>query len=142
MSESVIIDKIYEKFKKLKEEAAEDCKFDRGQMDSSFDNTAKLMKWINKKTEWARVLRAFDLERKEKYRASYEFYVKDFPMKLNGKEEYQMFIESDPAYMDIHHKYLVAKEIVTYIDSVIDTLKARAWEVKGYLEWLKFSNGQ
>jgi hypothetical protein len=142
MTSETMLEKIYEKFKKLKDEATEDCKFDRGQIENSFDNTTKLMKWINKKSEWSRVYRTFEIERKDKYRKTYEFYVTDFPMKLNGKDEYQLFIESDPGYLDTFTRCQVVKEILTYVDSVIDTLKSRAWEVKAALDYLKFSNGQ
>lgn len=142
MNDQTMIDKIYDKFKKLKDEAAEDCKFDRANIENSFDNTNKLMKWINKKSEWNKVLRSFELERKDKYRSTYEFYAKDFQMKLNSKDEYQLFIESDPNYLDIHMKCQVVKDILAYIDSVIDNLKGRAWEMKLFMQYLEFINGK
>lgn len=141
MTDNSMLDKIYMQYKKLKEEATEDCRFDRGQIENSFDNTTKLMKWINKKSEWAKVFRSFEIERKETYRKTYEFYVKDFPMKLNGKDEYTLFIETDAAYIGIYTRCQVVKEIITYIDTTIETLKSRAWEIKAFLDYLKFSNG-
>jgi hypothetical protein len=140
-SEKTVVDKIYEKFADLRKEATEDCKFDRGHIEDSYDNTTKVIKWINKKSDWAKAFRSYEKERKDVYRKTYEFYVSDFPMKLNGKDEYQLFIESDPAYLDVYTRCQIVKEILVYIDSVIDTLKARAWEVKGCLDYLRFSNG-
>lgn len=135
------LDKIYTKYKELKERADIDCKFDRSQIENSFDTTTKKIWWINQKTEWQKVFREFERQRKDQYRTTYEFYYRDFPMKLNSKEEYQLYIESDPAYINIYTICQVVKEIISYIDSVLDTLKDRAWEIRNAIEYQKFING-
>jgi len=135
------LDKIYTKYKELKERADIDCKFDRSQIENSFDTTTKKIWWINQKTEWQKVFREFERQRKDQYRNTYEFYYRDFPMKLNSKEEYQLYIESDPAYINIYTICQVVKEIISYIDSVLDTLKDRAWEIRNAIEYQKFING-
>ena len=135
------LDKIYTKYKELKERADIDCKFDRSQIENSFDTTTKKIWWINQKTEWQKVFREFERQRKDQYRTTYEFYYRDFPMKLNLKEEYQLYIESDPAYINIYTICQVVKEIISYIDSVLDTLKDRAWEIRNAIEYQKFING-
>jgi hypothetical protein len=137
-----MLEKIYTKFKDLKIEADKDCKFNKADIDNSFTTTNSLIKYINKKTEWNSVYRKFESERKDNYRKLYEFYQTDFPLKLNGKDEYQLFIESDPAYVDIFERCLVVKEILVFIDSTIETLKSRQWEIKEFINWAKFSNGQ
>lgn len=136
------LDKIYNKYAELKEKAKEDCKFDKSQIENSFDSTTKKIWWINQKTEWNRVYREIESRRKDQYKKTYEFYYKEFPMKLNSKEEYNLYIETDPAYSDIYNQSLVIKEIILYIDSVLDSLKDRGWEIKNFLQWLQFSNGQ
>ena len=135
------LDKIYTKYKELKERADIDCKFDRSQIENSFDTTTKKIWWINQKTEWQKVFREFERQRKDQYRTTYEFYYRDFPIKLNSKEEYQLYIESDPAYINIYTICQVVKEIISYIDSVLDTLKDRAWEIRNAIEYQKFING-
>ena len=140
--EDDILEKIYKKYKGLREKADSDCKFDKSCMEDSFSTTNNKIWWINQKSEWQRVYRSFELQRKEKYKALYEFYYKDFPLKLNSKEEYSLYIESDPSYTNIYTVCLVVKEILLYIDSVLDILNSRQWEIKNYLQWLAFSNGQ
>ncbi|NCP97758.1 hypothetical protein GW796_05895 [archaeon] len=137
-----MIEKLYKKFSELREEAVEDCKFIRTELDNSFNNTNKIIKYINLKCEWNRVNRKFELERKQKYRKLYEFYQTDYPLKINTKDEYQLFIESDSEYYDIQSKSQITKEIIIYIDSVLDALKGRGYEIKNCLEWEKFKNGQ
>jgi aspartate/methionine/tyrosine aminotransferase len=34
---------------------------------------------------------------------------------------------------------LVVKEIIQYIDSVVETLKSKSWEIKSYLDYGSFS---
>jgi hypothetical protein len=40
----------------------------------------------------------------------------------------------------MNHSILV-KEIIQFIDSTIETLKSKSWEIKTYLEYLRFKNG-
>ena len=111
-------------------------------MIKSFGTTQHLVKWINKKSEWSRVFRDLESKRKDAYRKAYEFYQTDYPLKLSTKDEYTLFIESDINYVEHMNVSLVVKEILQYIDSVIETLKSKSWETKNYLEWIKFQNGQ
>lgn len=141
MSNETKLEKIYLKYKSLKEQADKDCKFDKSKIDNSFDSTSKKIWWINQKTEWQKVFREFERQRKDQYKKTYEFYYTEFPIKLNTKEEYQLYIESDPNYTSIYTICLVVKEVIQYIDSVLDILKDRAWEVKNFIEYQKFVNG-
>lgn len=135
-------EKIYIKYKELKEEATTDVKFEKGEIENSFTVTTSLMKWITKRTEWNRLYREFEDKRKKEYRNRFEFYQTDYPLKLSSKEEYSLFIESDPLYCDLMNNALLVKEILQYIDSIIETLKNKQWEVKNYLTYLLFVNGK
>lgn len=137
----MVTDKLYNAFKKIREDAKEDCFFDRTELESSFDNTNKLMKYIDMKVEWNRVYRKFETDRKEQYKKTYTFYQTEYPLKLNTKDDYQIFIESDSHYVSIFNQCQIVKEILTFIDSVMDTLKGRAFEVKHALDYEKFKNG-
>jgi hypothetical protein len=88
------------------------------------------------------VFRDFEEKRKKHYRTLYEFYQTDYPLKLSTKDEYNLFIESDPAYVDHYAITQTVKEVIQYIDSIIDTLKNKQWEIKTYLEYQKFINGR
>lgn len=136
-----VLEKIYDKFDKLKKEAEEDCYFDKSNLDTAFNNTNLIIKYINSKMEWTRVLRKYEAERKEAYRTSYQYYQTEFNLKLSSKEEYQIFIESDPSYVDVFSRCQVVKEVTLYIDSVLDALKGRGFEIKHCLEYLKFQQG-
>jgi len=141
MSNESILEKLYSKIKVLKEKAEEDCKFDRTDLDSAFNNTNKLIYWINLKFEWLKVQKDFERQRKDLYRKTYEFYQTDYPLKLSTKEEITLFIESDPGYQPIYMICAVVKDGIQYIESVVELLKSRAWEVKTALEWEKYKNG-
>jgi hypothetical protein len=137
-----MLEKIYDKYALLKDEAKVDCLVDRTNLDSGFNVTMNLTKWITKKTEWNRVFRDFEEKRKKAYRASYEYYQTEFPLKLSTKDEYNLFIESDMAYIEHYNNSLVIKDIINYIDSIIDTLKNKQWEIKNIITWEMFKNGR
>lgn len=141
-AEMTMLEKIYVKYKDLRDEAKKDCAFSKVEFESNFAVTPLLIKWINKKSEWANVNRNFELKRKEAYVKSFAFYQTGFPLKLTTKDEYAMHIESSTEYVEAMNYAVVTKEILQFIDSTIETLKSKSWEIKTYLEWLKFKNGQ
>jgi hypothetical protein len=48
MTEETMLEKIYTKFKGLKDEAKVDCTFDKTRLDDAFNVTMCLTKWITK----------------------------------------------------------------------------------------------
>ena len=135
------IQRLNERINQIREEAKADVKFRK---DDPFEkhNVELMIKWIDRKIEWLKLARAYETQRKEKFRKLFEFYKTDFDLKLNSKDEYLLFIESTPEYVLIHNAYLTAKDALNFIDSTIDTLKSRGFEIKTFCEWEKFRNGQ
>ena len=136
------LDKIYTKFKELRKEAAEDCDFDKLHMETQFNNTFTISKWINKKVEYSEVYRIYDFKRKQKYKTLFEFYKLESNLKLDNKNELALFIESDINYNDLLHICQVLKEILEYIQAIIDNLKNKNWEISRYIDYQKFIHGK
>lgn len=136
------LQKIYDKFKTLKDEAVVDCNFDKGKLESQFNNTLVIMKWINYRSEWNQVYRVYENKRKETYRKLYEFYKLEYDLKINTKEELSLFIESDVQYTEVFNICQVLKEILQYISDVVDNLKGKNFEIQRYLNYLQFINGK
>ena len=139
--EDLEVFKIEAELKKLRIIAIEDAFFDRSKIETAFDNTEKVMRWIDRKVKWVKLLRILEIELRQKRRALYEFYKVDFNMKLDNRDEMNLFITSDPQYCDVEDKYIMCQTVKKFIDATIDTLKARAWEVKGFAEYQKFIHG-
>lgn len=125
----------------LKAQAESDCVFDISKLESQFDNTNKLIKWIGKKQYWSKLISYIEAEQLKVKRKLYEFYKTEYPLKLDKSEEVNLMILSDPEYLNVAIKLDRAEEIKKFIVEVIDTLKSRQWEIKNYLEYLKFVNG-
>lgn len=136
------LDKIKEKFKIIKDEAIVDCNFDRENIDTQFNNTMVICKWINKKQEWNSVQRVFEQQRIETWRKLYEFYKKDYNLQINTKEELNLFITSDTQYTQINFICMSVKEVLGYIDSILDNLKNKNYLLKEYLAYQYFINGR
>lgn len=133
-------EKMNEKFKELRVEAKTDVKIDRVNPFIDF-NSEISMKWIQKRIEWQKLLRIYENERKQKFRSLYEYYKTDFNLKLNTKEEISVFIESDTNYVLILQVNNLCKDIISFVDSTIEVIKSRGWEIKEYLAFQRFSNG-
>jgi len=134
------IDKISEKFLQIQNQFKIDCKINRSDPFDRF-NTELLEKWIRRRTEWSKLCKAYEDKKKERFRSLYEYYKTDFDVKLSTKDEYSLFIESDASYTTINTLYQNTKEVLVYIDAIVDTLKQRQWEIRAYIDYLKWSNG-
>ena len=80
------LNRINEKLKALMEESSKDCKFDKVNIETQFDNTLTIMNWINKKHEWNEVYRVYEYKRKEVYKKLWIFYKSESDLKINTKE--------------------------------------------------------
>jgi hypothetical protein len=142
MDKKTDLEQIYVKFAELKKESDKDCHFDKNKMDESFNVTTSLSKWIRMKADCASLYRKYEVRRKKEWTTQYEFYKLDYHVTLNTKEEYSLYIESNPSYVEYYNLAMTMKEMCVFIDGTIDTLKNKQWEIKSYLEYLKFINGQ
>jgi len=134
-------DKIIEKFQELKAKSVSDVKFDRGSLEKSFDCTMKIAWWINMRTEWSKAFRTYEYKRNNAWKKAYEYYRTEYQLKLETKEEFKLMVDSDPDYFEAAELTKLVQEIINFIDSVIDNMKARQWEIKNCMEWQKFTNG-
>lgn len=132
---------ILRKFQVLKTESEEDVQFSRATLEKHFDCTIKIAKWINKKTDWTALHRAYEHKRAVQWKKAFEFYKKDYNLTISNKEEYQMLINSDEAYSNISELCKLVKEVVGYIDEVVKTMRERQWEIKNYCDFLKWQSG-
>lgn len=135
------LNKIRERFKTLKEESVIDCNFDKLKMETQFNNTYTIMKWINYKSEWNEVYRVYDSKRKDQYRKLYTFYKLESDLKINTAAELSLFIESDLQYTEIFGICIVLKEVIQYINDVVENLKGKGWEITRWLNYQAFING-
>lgn len=134
--------KILEKFKVLKVESEEDVQFDRASLEKHFNSTIKISKWINKKSDWNALYRSYEIKRAKMWKKTYEYYKTDYQLTIGTKEEYQMLINSDPQYSNLNELCKLVKEVVDYIDEVVKCLRDRQWEMKNFVDYLKFMHGQ
>lgn len=141
MQEQTKIEKIYGKLKQLQEEAKEDIRVDKAQLESQFDSAGKVVKWLNKKSDWQQVSNSLESKKKEAWRKAYEYYRTEYNLKLNSKEEYTMMIESDPSYSTLLLECQAVKEVIEYIHAVIEALKSRGWDVSNLSKHLQWTRG-
>lgn len=132
------IDNLLEKYKN---ELKEDLNIDIENLENSFNISISLSKWINRKIDFENYLQKLNKERSVKYRELFEYYKLEYTLNLSTKDEIKMFIESDKNFIDINEKYNIVKNIINYIDTVIEGLKIKSYEIKNYIEYKKFING-
>lgn len=135
------VEVIYERLNGLRDIATKDMHIDRGNLETNFNSQIKVTEWLNRRLEWQRVFNSLEAKRKEAWKNCYEYYRKDYNLKLNSAEEYRIMIETDPNYSNIMNESQAVKEVLNYIDTIVDALKARAWDVSNLAKWLMWTNG-
>lgn len=135
------IEKMYDRVRELKEEAKRDANIDKAKLEDQFDSAARVMKWLNKRNDWKEVLLSLETKKTAAWRKAYEFYRTEYNIKLNNQEEYRMMIESDQAYCVAMQEYVVCKEVVDYITSVVDVLKGRSYDVSNFAKYIMWTRG-
>lgn len=98
-------------------------------------------KWLNIRYDYTVLYQETEEKRKNLRRDLYEFYKIDYQLKIDTREELNLFIESDKRYKDIYKNSLLIKNFIDYCDSIIETLEKKSWALKTMLEWRKFNEG-
>jgi len=133
---------LIDRYKKLREDGSADVKFSKSDLQNAFDNTEKTMKWLSIRANWLQLHHSFEYKRMEAWKKAFEYYKTDYPFTLNTKEEYQNMIKTDPSYAEIADLTTISNDVIDYIDATLDAIKSRGWEIKNYIEWMKFTHGQ
>jgi len=137
--------KTYEQFledlKKLRILAQKHCIFNKEEFESNFEIATKLAKWVDLKQQYLMYYQQIEQDKNKLYRDLYEYYKTEYHLNIETKDELRLFIETDKNYQEIFQKYKLLKQIIKFIDDVIDVLKNKLWEIKYYIDWQKFING-
>jgi len=128
------VETLDQKIESLKEQYIKDCApFDETNMGEVLSNLGSLKgKWINKLTD-------FETKRNHVYqnmqkirRDLFEFYKKDYDIKIDNKDEMNMFIESDPRYEYISTLHKQMKAMMVYCENAVNNLNQKQWEIQRY----------
>ena len=133
---------LIDRYKKLREDASKDIKFSKADMKQSFDNTEKTMKWLSIRANWLQLHHSFEYKRMEAWKKTFEYYKTDYPFTLSNKDEYNNMIQTDSAYSEVADLAAITSDIIDFIDKTLDCIKSRGFEIKTYIEWMKFTHGQ
>lgn len=63
-----------------------------------------------------------------------------FPFVLKG--ELGAYLDADPALQQIEQKMAIHEEAVTFLGSVLKAINTRSYDLRGFIEWQKFTAGQ
>ena len=138
----ISLDRLGQELKTLRVEAKADCEIKKDKFETEFDNTSRVMKWIDKKIRWKKLEYLLQRELNSTKRNLFEFYKTESQLKLDNRDELNLFITSDDNYIIIEEKLLAVQMTNSLVNSTIDTLKARAWEMKEYAAWQRFIHGE
>jgi hypothetical protein len=111
-------------------------------------------KWLTIFTEENLRYQQMDLQYKTLYRERWKFYNKMgdlneyksydrdsyFDKKLL-KPEQQIFIDSDETLLAAKEKIFVQKQKVEVLESILKMISTRTYQIKNYIEYVKFKSG-
>lgn len=137
--------KMKKEIKELQEMAEADCTFDkeeRAMLETQFDNTKAMVKWIKIKQQWSDLFRQLELKRKKIYVSLHTTYKTESSLKINTKGEMEIFIDVDSQYIEANALCIMCKDCLTMIGEIIEAIKAKNYEIQRYIKYLEFINGK
>ena len=64
------------------------------------------------------------------------------PFQFTLKSDINLYIESDTDLIKILQKKVIYDEMISALESIMNELKQRTWQLRDYISWEKFINGQ
>ena len=52
-----------------------------------------------------------------------------------------MWLDSDDELIKEKHKYKMQEQIVSFIETTINSIQDKKWSIKNYIEWKKWTEG-
>ena len=85
----------------------------------------------------------FDFQRMKKVK--WEYYTGKLPqeqLEEYGWEPFQFTLKSDVDLIKLQEKKVYHEEVVTALESIMNELKQRTWQLRDFISWEKFVGGQ
>lgn len=137
-----IIKEMHTKWDDLREKAKVDCSgINKDNMLNDFNLANMNIKWLNLLQDWAQYFIKLEGTRKSIKRELTEYYRLHYSLKMESKEQLELFIDTDPKYEFILLKTMVVKAIMKYCEDVLEKLKSKQWEMKNFVDYQKFIHG-
>lgn len=138
----------------LKKMVEKDMQIDDGNLDLESLRTPQLHgKYLNLLHEDSLILHKNIIEQKELRRLKWEYYTGKLDQETLDEKGWQPFglkilrtdldvyLESDKDLLRMEAKINYLKEKVKYIESVLQAIGRRGWDIKSAIEWKKFMSG-
>jgi hypothetical protein len=138
----------------IKKMVAEDMGIDDLNLDLESLKTPQLhSKYLNILHDESLVLHKATIEQKELRRLKWEYYLGKLDQETLDEKGWQPFglkilrtdidvyLESDKDLLRLEARVYYLKEKVKYIESVLQSIGRRGWDIKSAIEWKKFMSG-
>ena len=138
----------------IKKMVAEDMKIDDLNLDLESLKTPQLHgKYLNILHDESLVLHKATIEQKELRRLKWEYYLGKLDQETLNEKGWQPFglkilrtdidvyLDSDKDLLRMEARVHYLKEKVKYIESVLQSIGRRGWDIKSAIEWKKFMSG-
>jgi len=138
----------------IKKMVAEDMEIDDLNLDLESLKTPQLhSKYLNILHDESLVLHKATIEQKELSRLKWEYYLGKLDQETLDEKGWQPFglkilrtdidvyLESDKDLLRLEARVYYLKEKVKYIESVLQSIGRRGWDIKSAIEWKKFMSG-
>jgi len=137
-----IIERLHGKWDELKSEAKKDCiSINKEDMREDFNLSGLRMKWLNTQQDWLKAYFNIEMKRKQLQRELIEYYKYDYNGSFDGKDQFNLFVETDSRYVSILQQTQIMKAIIDYCENVGKRLDNKGWEIKNFLEYQRFMAG-
>lgn len=137
-----------------KDMASKDARIDMADLATESVNVPQLhSKWLNFFTDERLLLRRLTNEQKRLNKQKWEYYTG----KLSQEElaelgwepfdkrilraDVSMYLEADDDLIKLNDKIAFQKAKVDFLEAVLKSISGRQWNIRGAIDWRKFTNG-
>jgi hypothetical protein len=136
---------------KIKEMWNEDSQMDEDLLDVEALKIPQLhSKYLNLLSDAKLTKTRYEFDLKRLYREKWEYFTgkaddevykeKPFDLKIL-KQDVSLYIESDPDFQSLQGKIIYYKEIVYFLEKILDNINTRGFQIKNCIDWRKFMHG-
>lgn len=136
---------------KIKEMWQEDSRMDEDLLDNESLKIPQLhSKYLNLLSDAKLTKTRYEFEYKNLYKEKWEYYsgksdeevYKENPFNLKIlKQDISIYIDSDKDVQSLQGKITYYKELIFFLEKILDNINTRGFQIKNCIDWRKFMNG-
>lgn len=130
-------------FEKLQQVAEKQIQFDKDNLQGKLTDLPRLYQgYLRILIKEQKELSALKNKLDERFGQLYQLYKFESTYRWESKNEIESQINSDQSYIQLKIKYQEQDSVVNYLSITLDNIKSMSFQIRSYIDYEKFLNGE